>query len=233
MKLLTGYKQQAKMAKSAKSGLYLPFIMHLAPVKLSGYQVCSKATKGCAAACLNTAGLGTFDKVQQARIRRTKLFFEDRTLFVSLLRKEIEKGLRKAEKEQRQMTVRLNGTSDLIWEAYRFFDRKTVFEAYPDVIFYDYTKIARRASHPFTNYSLTFSVAESNEMDIPAARANGMNLAVVFRGPELPQTYLGMPVIDGDKDDLRFFDPKDVIIGLVAKGKAIKDHSGFVKDITQ
>ncbi len=231
MKLLTSSKEQAKMNKSAKSGLYLPYIMHLAPVRLSGYQVCSKATPGCAAACLNTAGLGIFDKVQNSRIMRTKLFFEDRSTFVNMLRMEIEKGLRKATRESKQMTLRLNGTSDIMWERMKFFNGRTVFEEYTDVIFYDYTKIPSRSGNPFSNYSLTFSVADGNEADALKAAEKGMNLAVVFRGPNLPEKYLGLEVIDGDVDDLRFLDKNQVVVGLVAKGKAKKDVSGFVKDI--
>lgn len=230
MKLLSGSKEQTKMSKSAKSGLYLPFIMHLAPVKLSGYQVCARATSGCAAACLNTAGLGIFNNVQQSRIMRTKLFFEDRNAFVQLLTKELARGKRKAEKEGKQMTVRLNGTSDLIWESYKAFDGKTVFEMFPDIIFYDYTKIAKRSPKPFENYHLTFSVADGNEKDASIAMENGMNLAIVFRGKELPKEYYGRKVIDGDKDDLRFLDPKNVVVGLLAKGKAKQDRTGFVKD---
>jgi len=217
------------MKKSAKSGLYLPYILHLAPVKLSGYQVCSKATKGCAAACLNTSGMGYLNSVQDARIARTKLYFENRAAFIAMLRFEIERGLKKADKEQKQMTLRLNGTSDIMWERLKLFGTNTVFEEYPDVIFYDYTKIPSRDPKPFKNYSLTFSVADGNEKETQIAKDKGMNLAVVFR-LNLPKKYLGRKVIDGDVDDLRFLDPKNVVIGLTAKGKARKDYSGFVKE---
>ena len=40
-----------------------------------------------------------------------------------------------------------------------------------------------------------------------------------------------MPVINGDKTDMRFKDPVGVIVGLKAKGKARKDTSGFVIDV--
>lgn len=231
MKLLTSAKEQAKMSKSAKSGIYLPYIMHLAPAKLSGYQVCSKATQGCTSACLNTSGHGRYQPVQSARIARTKLFFEDRETFIRMLVTEIEKGLRKADKEGKQMTLRLNGTSDIMWERLRLFSKRTVFEMFPDVIFYDYTKIPIRDPKPFKNYSLTFSMADGNELDTYAAIERGMNVAVVFRGTVLPDQFLSRPVIDGDVDDLRFLDPEGVVIGLLAKGLAKKDQSGFVKDV--
>ena len=228
--LLTPPAGQAKMNKSAKSGVYLPFILHLAPAKSSGHQTCAKATKGCEAACLNTAGRGRFDNVQKARIEKTRLFFKERQAFFDQLVLEIAKAERKANKLGKQLTMRLNGTSDLIWEAYKMRDSKTIFELFPNVIFYDYTKIAKRDPKPFSNYSLTFSAADGNDNDVQAAIAKGMNVAVVFR-KELPLKWNGRDVINGDTDDLRFLDPSQVVIGLRAKGKAKNDTTGFVKDL--
>lgn len=228
--LLTAPTAQAKMAKSAKSGLYLPYILHLAPAQSSGYQTCPKATDGCESSCLNTSGHGRFENVQQARIERTKMFFENRVAFLSQLQSEIAKAERKAIKLGKQLTMRLNGTSDLRWEIFKAFDGKTIFGAFPNVIFYDYTKIANRKINGISNYSLTFSSADGNDADVQTAIENGMNIAVVFR-KDLPTVWNGLPVIDGDIDDLRFLDPSQVIVGLRAKGKAKQDTSGFVKDI--
>jgi hypothetical protein len=230
MKLLTAPTAQAKMAKSAKSGKYLPYILHLAPADVSGYNTCPKATAGCKAACLNTAGMGVFSNVQQARINKTKYFFEQRTSFYAQLIKEIASAQRKADKLGKQLTVRLNGTSDLQWEVYKMQDGKTIFELFPTVLFYDYTKIEKRNPQPYNNYSLTFSAADGNDDDVRTAIDKGMNVAVVFRGDTLPQEWQGKQVIDGDTDDLRFLDPRGVIVGLRAKGKAKKDVTGFVKD---
>jgi hypothetical protein len=53
------------------------------------------------------------------------------------------------------------------------------------------------------------------------------NAAVVFQ--TLPDTFLGLQVINGDEHDLRHLDPKGVIVGLLPKGrKAKRDTSGFV-----
>ena len=227
--LLTAPTAQAKMTKSAKSGVYLPYILHLAPAKESGYQTCPKATAGCAAACLNTAGRGKFTNVQRARIEKTKLFFQQRAQFLAQLVAEIGKAERKAQKLGKTLSVRLNGTSDLQWEIYKAFNGQTIFQVFPNVVFYDYTKIANRDVSNIPNYSLTFSLAETNAADVSTAIQNGMNIAVVFR-KALPETWQGMPVIDGDVDDLRFLDPQGVIVGLRAKGKAKKDTSGFVQD---
>lgn len=232
MKLLTDSRGQAKMNKSAKSGLYMPFIMHLAPAKLSGHNVCPKASHGCAAACLNTAGRGVYNNVQKARIERTKQFFKNRAWFMQQLCLEVAAGERKALKQQKQMTVRLNGTSDLQWENYKMRDNKTIFQLFPDVIFYDYTKIPKRDPKPFSNYSLTFSAADGNDDDVTVALKKNMNVAVVFGGKQLPLHWQGKKVIDGDIDDLRFLDPSNVVVGLRAKGKARYDKSGFVKYVT-
>lgn len=234
MKLLTAPTAQAKMAKSAKDGQYLPYILHLAPSTLSGYNTCPMATAGCAAACLNTAGMGVFDNVQKARIQKTKFFYENRQAFFDQLVKEIASAERKAIREGKQLTMRLNGTSDIQWELYRIpvgvREKKTIFEIFPNVIFYDYTKISKRNPNPFPNYHLTFSAADGNDDHVELAISKGMNVSVVFRGDNLPRNWRERKVIDGDVDDLRFRDPRGVIVGLRAKGKAKKDTTGFVKD---
>ena len=77
-----------------------------------------------------------------------------------------------------------------------------------------------------SNYHLTFSKSESNDSDVRSAIRNGLNVAVVF--DKLPETYLGRPVVSGDESDIRINDPKNVIVGLLAKGPAKRDDSGFV-----
>ena len=85
----------------------------------------------------------------------------------------------------------------------------------------------RKVSH-LSNYHLTFSAADGNDMDVRLAASSGMNVAAVFR--TVPETYVGRTVVNGDETDLRFLDPKGVVIGLKAKGKAKKDTSNFVKN---
>jgi hypothetical protein len=140
---------------------------------------------------------------------------------------EIEKTIKSAEKKGLIPVFRLNGTSDLSWEKYDVVDGKNIFQMFPEVQFYDYTKINNRKVKHIPNYHLTFSKADGNDMDVRIAMSNGMNVAVVFK-KELPDTYLGRKVINGDETDLRFLDEKSVIVGLKAKGKAKKDTSGFV-----
>jgi len=228
--LLTAPTAQPKMAKSAKSGVYLPYILHLAPAEESGYNTCPMATDGCKAGCLNKTGHGRFDSTQNARIQRTIAFYEQRAEFFAKLHKEVNAVQRKAIREGKQLIMRLNGTSDIRWEMYKPYNGKTIFQEFPNVIFYDYTKIPNRRIEGIPNYSLTFSRGEKNHQYTDLAIANGLNVAVVFRN-SLPATWNGLPVIDGDVDDLRFLDPKNVIVGLKAKGrKAKEDTTGFVVD---
>ncbi len=225
MKLLS--TANPKIQKGTKLG-YLSFILHLAPATLSGKETCPKRTAGCTAACLNTAGRGgMFRKgentniIQQARIRKTRMFFEARDAFMAALEADIKLGIRQAAKLGLTPVFRLNGTSDLAWEKYG------IIEKFPQVQFYDYTKVLGRKIAHLQNYHLTFSAADGNDADVAKAVSAGMNVAAVF--DKLPSEYMGREVINADEHDLRFLDPKGVIAGLKAKGKAKKDISGFVR----
>lgn len=237
MKLLsTG---NPKILKGEKKG-YMTYILHLAPADVSGYNTCPKATAGCKAACLNTAGRGGMFKrgestnvIQEARKRKTRFFFENRGAFMLQLYLDIKKAIKQAEKKGLIPVFRLNGTSDLAWEKYEVQDGKNIFQMFPDVQFYDYTKILGRKVKDIPNYHLTFSAADGNDADVfKALVLFGMNVATVFgikKNSPMPETYEGVPVFNGDDSDLRFLDPKGVVVGLYAKGKAKKDTSGFVK----
>lgn len=221
----------------------LTAIMHLAPANLSGYEVCQSRTRGCSAVCLNSAGRGgigaTFDargnllkanNVQAARIARTRLLFENPTAFHLRLAHEIALHVRKAKRLGMRAAVRLNGTSDLDVETWG------IMQAFPSVMFYDYTKRVKRMEAFLrgempANYHLTFSRAESMRSKVDAMHVllAGGNVAVVFGGKALPAEWNGYKVIDGTLTDLRFTDPRNVIVGLLAKGRARRDTtSGFV-----
>ena len=227
-----------KILKGLKSG-YNTYILHLAPADLSGYNTCPKATAGCKSACLNTAGRGgmfkkgeTTNAIQKARIRKTKMFYEQRQDFMLALKKDIELAIKQSKRLGLIPVIRLNGTSDLSWEKYDMIPGQNVFECFPDIQFYDYTKILGRKVKGIANYNLTFSAADGNDADVYRAISEGYNIATVFglkKTEPMPETYLGRPVFNGDDSDLRFLDPKGVVVGLYAKGKAKKDTSGFVK----
>jgi len=221
-----------KIQKGTKMG-YLSFILHLAPADVSGYNTCPKATAGCKAACLNTAGRGgmfkrgeTTNTIQKARIRKARYFFEQRMDFMLDLYNDIKKAIKFAERKGLTPVFRLNGTSDLSWEKYDMLPGLNVFECFPDVQFYDYTKVPKRKVEGINNYHLTFSQADGNDADANWAISKNMNVTVVFN--KIPETYKGKPVYNADDTDLRFLDPKGVVLGLKAKGRAKKDTTGFV-----
>jgi hypothetical protein len=158
--------------------------------------------------------------IQKARIRKTVQYFFDRETFLTDLEADIRKGIKMAEKLNLTPVFRLNGTSDLSVEKWG------IIEKFPTVQFYDYTKVLGRKVSHLKNYFLIFSQADGNEADVNKAIEQGMNVATVF--DEVPESYKGRPVINADETDLRFLDPKGVIAGLKAKGRAKKDYSGFV-----
>lgn len=244
-----------KVEKGKGKG-FATWILHLAPSDLSGYQTCPFATEGCRAACLNSAGQGgTFKRnggnvadqirdsktnsVQAARIRRTRLFFEDREAFMALLVHEIQLCVKRAERQGLTPVFRLNGTSDIRWERVGLTvdgqEFRNIFEAFPELRFYDYTKNPFRSKLP-ANYTLTFSLAESNLDAALAVLACGGNVAAVFRansrkGEPLPMVWRGFEVIDADETDLRFLDKPGTVAGLRCKGSALSDSTGFVQEV--
>jgi hypothetical protein len=228
-------------AKTVKGngGEYLTAIMYLTPWKSAGINVCPMAEQAkCIDGCLNTAGRGQMSSVQIGRARKTQWFATDRQGFMAQLVADLESFVSYCSKRGIQPCVRLNGTSDIRWELIPVqrggHTLGNVFLAFPMVTFYDYTKIAnRKVTHTTPgNYSLTWSYSGANESyakQHAIAKANGLNIAVVFRRKgDIPTEFLGLPTIDGDRDDMRFLDPKGVVVALYAKGKAKLDTTGFV-----
>lgn len=230
MKLLN--QGNAKTLKGEVLG-FRTFGLHLSPSNKSGFNVCQWSSAGCRAACLDTAGRGCMSNVQTSRINKTKRFFKDQIGFMSDLRIEIGKAIISAAKKQMISCFRLNLTSDIPWENIRKGSKTNVIEEFPNVNFYDYTKGFYRMRAWLDgkmpdNYHLTFSRSEeTSDNKMKTILELGGNVAVVFRG-SLPKTYLGYPVVNGDENDLRFKDPRGVIVGLVEKGLAKKDETGFV-----
>jgi hypothetical protein len=218
---------------------YLTAIMYLTPWKSAGINVCPMAEQAqCIDGCLNSAGRGQMSSVQLGRARKTQWFAQDRAGFMAQLVSDLESFVSYCAKRGIHPCVRLNGTSDIRWELISVqrggHTLGNVFLAFPMVTFYDYTKIAnRKVTHTTPgNYSLTWSYSGASEAyaaQHAIAKANGLNIAVVFRRKgDIPASFLGLPTIDGDRDDMRFLDPKGVVVALYAKGKAKQDQSGFV-----
>ena len=220
-----------KTMKGFEKNNILTAIMHLRPIntRICPYQDIAS----CKTACLNTAGRGgifkkgeTTNRIQDARQRRTELFLTDNELFMEILIDEIRRFCNYCKRKDITPAIRLNGTSDIQWEHIEYED-KNIFEHYPDIQFYDYTKIPTRKISHIKNYHLTWSYSEANPKYTAWYDKIAYNIAVVFNGA-FPIYFKGREVIDGDNTDLRFLDKQNVIVGLKAKGKARHDMSGFV-----
>ena len=229
MQKLLGINTNYKTIKNQKVGV-LTGILYMAPYNLSGKNVCPAASKGCAAACLNTAGRGAMNVVQAARLKKTRRFFSNRNIFLFQLCDEIEDLKERAAKKGMKASVRLNGTSDLPWFKYKVDGGGSLMDIHPDVTFYDYTKVLNYLDHGKKNYHVTFSDSGTNYQDqVKAMTDYYANVAVVFKD-KLPSTWMSRKVINGDAHDLRFKDPRGVIVGLVAKGLGKKvTKNSFIK----
>lgn len=226
---LLNYYSQTKMAKGEKFG-FKTAILHLAPFTLSGKNVCPKASPECAAACLNTSGRGQMGSVQKARLNKTNYFWTNKNGFLWDLSREIEQLKKRARNQGFKFAVRLNGTSDLAWHRMKLEGGSSLMQLHPDVQFYDYTKVLNYLDHDLKNYDVTFSDSGRNDSDISEAIKSGHNVAVVFQD-KLPKKWLDRKVINGDRHDLRFRDPRGVIVGLVAKGQGRKINNKFIKAV--
>ena len=143
------------------------------------------------------------------------------------LQKEIKSSVKSATRKRTlKSCFRLNLTSDLPWE-------NMIVSKFPVLQFYDYTKHLKRFVRFLegklpSNYHLTYSRSEETpDTLVKSLCASGGNVAVVFRN-HLPDKWLGLEVIDGDDSDLRFEDGNGKIVGLLEKGLAKKDKTGFV-----
>lgn len=235
---LLGIDTNAKTIKGAKYGIKTA-ILYLMPAMGSGVQMCAMAeTAGCVKGCLFRAGRGAMSNVMLSRLRKTLYFNQHRTAFMAQLALEIQAKRKKTIGQGFDLVVRLNGTSDIRWEniALPYHKAENIMALFPDLTFYDYTKLANRKNVP-SNYDLTFSYSgvEAYQPFVAKAVANGERIAVVFRNRAIVEailangeTFLGLPVVDGDDTDIRHLDAKGVVVALYAKGPARNDQSGFV-----
>jgi hypothetical protein len=210
-----------KHIKSKKYG-ELTYSLYLAPGKTSGYEVCPGRTKECSALCLNESGMNTMtrhdkgDVINDSRVAKTKLFFEHREFFMKWLVFEIQAGITKSKKYGYKYSVRLNNTSDISPLDFQL-NGKNILEIFPDVQFYEYTKVANRAElmKVYKNYDITYSYTGYNLTECQNMLLNKIRVAVVFKN--VPDNFIGYKVVDGDKYDMRYKDKKAVIIGLKYK----------------
>ena len=231
-----GVNTSAKMLKSQKNSKQYTYIIYLAPAKQSGYNVCPNASKECILGCLATSGhagmelqAGT-DRIKNARIKKTKLFFEHNEFFMEWVIAEIKSAKAKAERDGFYFSVRLNGTSDIDWQNAKF-KGYNLFEIFPETAFYDYTKNVKKYVGKPENYHLTFSYTGRNWDKCKVLLEQGNNVAMVFNVRNekfLPAMYKGYKVINGDLTDYRIADGNGVIVGLKWKRIGNKDTEAKV-----
>lgn len=233
MKLnLLSVNADAKTRKGQAYGV-MTGILYLAPARESGVgNMCPAASINCTLVCLYSSGRGAMTNVKKARIAKTILFKREQERFMGDIALNVLALCKTASKASLKPAIRLNGTSDVAWEKV-LVGGLSIMEINAGTQFYDYTKRIERvrayaAGLMPKNYHLTFSRSEDNDAEVAEAIALGVNVAVVFAGKTLPETYMGRPVINGDEHDARFLDPVGCIVGLKAKGKAKQDTSGFV-----
>ena len=221
-----GTESDSKTKKGSLLG-WLTAILYFAPAKEADgiHDMCPMRSDQCTMACLNGSGLaGVFPSIKRARVQKTLWYLRDRIGFMNALRKDLWKLIAAAAAREMKPACRLNGTSDQPQLAMQ------MAREFPMIQFYDYTKIPAPWKRTLSNYHLTFSFSGDNLKDCMEALAHGINVAVVFPTANFPTTWHGFPVVNGDANDSRFLDPKNVVVGLKAKGDAKKlEVGGFVQ----
>ena len=234
---LGAINSSAKIMKNGIVNHQYTYILYLSPAETSGINVCSHSTVECRNACLATSGRAGMEtnmktkRIHDARVKKTRLFFEDQKFFMDWLVAEILMYQRKAEKDGYGFSVRLNGTSDLDWQQIKT-NGKSIFEHFPEISFYDYTKVGSKFDEKPANYHLTFSYSGRN-WDICEKLLNkGHNIAMVFnvkKVEDLPKSFSGYEVINGDASDYRIADKKGIIVGLKFKEIGNKVNNEIAK----
>ena len=132
-------KGNPKLLKGESLGFYSIGLSFL-PSNLSGTNLCKFASPQCRALCLNSAGRGQMSNVQKARLNRTLEFLSDKRDYCIRLATEIKKNIRYCTKKNLTLAIRLNVLSDIDWSEIKLNNGQNLFEAFPDIQFYDYTK---------------------------------------------------------------------------------------------
>lgn len=232
---LGGVSTSAKIMHSQEYSHQHTYAIYLAPANTSGYNTCSHSTPECRMGCLNTSGragieiFSGLDRIKKARIAKTKLFYEHTEFFMDWMFAEIRSKQAKAKREGFYFSVRLNATSDIDWQNVKI-DNKTIFEIFPDIQFYDYTKNHNKFDNIAPNYHLTLSYTGRNWDKCLEMLAKGFNVAMIFNVKHenlIPAMYKGFKVVNGDLTDYRVDDAKGIIVGL--KWKRIANRANEKK----
>ena len=193
-----------KVEKGKKEN-FQTLILYLSAGKNAGKDVCSFASTGCRLACLVGSGHSLIEKragkhvIDVSRIVKTWLTVYRKDIAIDVLKHEIRLASARAERKGHKFAVRLNGTSDL--------DFYEIYQSFPQVQFYDYTKNPERV--PLPNYHLTFSYSQANKARFAhykQAQARGQAIAFPVRSDEFEQACNLVDCFSMDTTDLRFLD---------------------------
>ena len=229
--------QSSKLTKNLKVSNVLTYSLYLSPSDLSGYEVCPESTIECRLGCLNTSGLAKVElyagltTISDSRKAKTRLLFEHKEFFMNWLVAEIKKAKQKADNINAEFSVRLNCTSDVDWAKVKL-NGLNIFEIFPNIEMYDYTKIYRKFENKPENYHLTYSYTGNNWVNCLKVLDMGHNIAMVFnidKKETLPMSYKGITIVSGDLTDYRINDANGVIVGLVWKKIANKVHNELMR----
>lgn len=227
---LGAINHSAKLKKNGKINHQYTYAIYLAPYTMSGYNLCRFSTPECRKGCLNTSGRAGMDivsgrnQIMPARIKKARLLVEHRDFFMAWMIAEINSAIKKAERDGYGFSVRLNATSDVNWIETKYKGKWNIFEIFPDVKFYDYTKDHTRFDNVPKNYFLTYSYTGRNWKHCENLLHRGFNVAMVFKvrnEKHIPNNFRGYEVINGDITDYRIADKQGIIVGL--KWKSIAD----------
>ncbi len=251
---------------------YFSIGLSLSPANLAGLgEMCPFRSWACTTMCLNDSGQGEkwdkapFSAPQEFRKKRTLIFVKMQDEFWNLTVRATRNALKKVDKmDGFKLCVRMNVLSDKSWESIKVPEdsrnpetnkaHPNIMSAFKNVEYYDYSKNFDRfykylkgGAFP-KNYSLTFSLSESNLAAALWVLKNGGNVAIPYdttankvntelsRWHRLPPWWCGYRVIDGDISDMRFLDDvffsdqDNVTDELVEKGSVTDE---IVADVSQ
>ena len=214
----------AKTFKGEKGG-YLTAVLYLLPHTLSGGStLCPYSTPSCREMCLSGSGRSGLPKQMEAKRRRTMLYHDNPLMLIAMIEHDIAKLKKIATKHGLTPAVRLNGTSDILWER-ELTDGTSIMQRHPELQFYDYSRIPIGLRNPPKNYHLTYSLADQEWSVAVDYLINGQSVAVVQYEQEnlqAPDSFLlgnhTIKVINGDEHDLRFLDEPGSLVLLRLKG---------------
>jgi hypothetical protein len=220
-----------KVKKGEKKNV-LTAIIYLAPatesVKYGGMNFCAKASPGCSEACLGAKSRRlAMSRGYHSKAWKSLLLIYRKDIFSSIMCRELANLEKRANKRGMIPACRPNGSTDYQFEVHM----PELFESFPNIQFYDYTKIKSRMFRELPeNYSLTFSRSEINDEECLEVANKGDNIAIVF--VDLPKAleegWQDMPVYNGDESDYRPGDPKESVIGLSVKAGIKGNSNGFI-----